>query len=44
MGLSLGSTFLLENISETVDSTYESILLKRLTKKGSTYTIKFNEA
>ncbi len=44
MGLQVGSCFLLENVGENIDSIYESILLKRLTKKGSSYTIKFNEA
>lgn len=39
----LGASILLENVSENIDSLYESVLLKKLTKKGSSYTMKFNE-
>jgi len=39
----LGTPILLENVSENIDSLYESVLLKKLTKKGSSYTMKFNE-
>lgn len=41
--ISLGTPILLENVSETIDSLYESVLLKKLTKKGGNYTMKFNE-
>ncbi|KAL4494234.1 hypothetical protein ABPG73_018753, partial [Tetrahymena malaccensis] len=39
----LGTPVLLENVSENIDSLYESVLLKKLTKKGSSYTMKFME-
>lgn len=39
----LGTPILLENVSENIDSLYESVLLKKLTKKGSSYTMKFME-
>lgn len=39
----LGTPILLENVGENIDTLYESVLLKKLTKKGSSYTMKFNE-
>lgn len=41
--IQLGHSILLENVSETIDTLYESVLLKKLTKKGNSCTMKFNE-
>jgi len=41
--IQFGTPLLLENISETIDTLFEPILLKKLIKAGASYRLKFGD-